>query len=255
MEQNTRTFSVEIAQIAVFKKLIKQIKKVDSEISMVFNPKTEIDSGGITLNKLSADKSVLVKVKLDTFNKFECVGRTVIGLDMKELHCMLKTISDDNPIELYMNNGTKNILYIHSGEIDLEVHLMNIENQETNIPKTMFETKITMGSLRFQTICKNLNNNSKWIEIASIGNDISFRCERDNSGSKIIQHCPAIILENNNVTVSNTYESKHLAHFSKCNKFSPTITIFMKNDFPLILDISLGTLGKMYVFITPVVTA
>ena len=56
-----------------------------------------------------------------------------------------------------------------------------------------------------------------------------------------------------NQLVQGVYELRHLMGFSKCNKLCPTIDIYLKNEFPLVLIISIATLGKMYVFLSPIV--
>ena len=52
--------------------------------------------------------------------------------------------------------------------------------------------------------------------------------------------------------VQGVYELRNLMNFSKCNKLCNTIELYLKNDFPLVLVISVATLGKMYVFLSPI---
>ena len=70
-----------------------------------------------------------------------------------------------------------------SEETDIEINLMEIGNSELPIPQAKFQNKIMMASDKFHTICKHLNNNSTYVEITSIGNQISFRGQ--NEGGKI----------------------------------------------------------------------
>jgi hypothetical protein len=51
--------------------------------------------------------------------------------------------------------------------------------------------------------------------------------------------------------IKNTYEAEDLVIFSDCFKLCQTIDIKIKNDFPLVLVMSAGSLGKMFVSISP----
>jgi len=199
------------------------------------------------------------------FDYFRCdEPKITIGVDMHNLHVHLKMVNDDDPILLYMNRNNRSILYISSlnenkkssEETDIEVYLMDIGNPEMPIPRTEFQNRIQMASDKFHNICKHLNNNSTFVEITSVGNEISFRGQ--NEGGKITMSYKDTNHSKKNdkadQVVQGIYELRNLMCFSKCNKLCSIIDIYLKNDFPVVLVISVSTLGKMYVFISPIET-
>lgn len=221
------------------------------------------NTGGIRILRLTQDKAVLIKLILDAvnFESFKCTEpKITIGIDVTQLHGMLKSINDNDPITLYMNRDNRSVLHIHSAsennghieETDLEICLMEVGNQEMPLPRAEFENRITMASDKFHTICKNLNNNAVHVEITSIDNEISFKGKSE--GGKISRTYKDDISKKDkqNLVIQGNYELRNLMYFSKCNKLCPTIDIYLKNDFPLVLVISVATLGKMYIFLTPV---
>ncbi len=224
------------------------------------------NKGGIRILRLTEDKSILVKVNLDSINfeHFRCdEPKITIGVDMHNLHSQLKMINDDDPIIMYMNRDNRSTLYIRSlnegnessEETDIEVFLMEIGNSELPIPKTKFQNRITMASDKFHNICKKLNNNSVSVEITSVGNEIKFRGQ--NESGKVTMSYKDTNYNSNKKSdsdqiVQGMYELRNLMGFSKCNKLCPTIDIYLKNDFPLVLVIGVQTLGKMYVFLSPI---
>lgn len=224
------------------------------------------NTGGIRILRLTEDKNILIKLNLDAdnFEEFECLEpKIIIGVDMHNLHAMLKLVNDDDPITLYMNKDNRSALYIQgsnasndcSEETDIEIYLMDIGNPEMPIPQTEFQNKITMASDKFHTICKHLNNNSTFVEITSINNEISFRGQ--NEGGKVTMsykdiHITGKRKDKPEQVVQGVYELRNLMNFSKCNKLCNTIDIYLKNDFPLVLVISVATLGKMYIFLSPI---
>jgi proliferating cell nuclear antigen PCNA len=223
------------------------------------------NSGGIRILRLTEDKSILIKLNLDAsnFEYFKCLEpKITIGVDMHNLHALLKMINDDDPIIIYMNRDNRSTLYIRSlnennessEETDLEIYLLEISNPDMPLPQTEFQNKITMASDKFHAICKHLNNNSTTVEITSIGSEILFRGE--NEGGKVRKAYKDVNYtskkkDKSDQVVQGIYELRNLMCFSKCNKLCNTIEIYLKNDFPLVLVISVGTLGKMYVFLTP----
>jgi len=227
------------------------------------------NTGGIRILRLTEDKSILIKLNLDAihFEHFRCdEPKITIGVDMHMLHALLKMVNDDDPIILYMNRDNRSALYIRSlnennestEETDIEIYLMEIGNPEMPIPQTEFQNKITMASDKFHTICKHLNNNSTFVEITSINNEILFRGQ--NEGGKVTMSYKDINYNSKkkdkpDQVVQGVYELRNLMGFSKCNKLCSAIEIYLKNDFPLVLVISVASLGKMYVFLSPIENA
>lgn len=228
--------------------------------------KQKKNTGGIRILRLTEDKSILIKLNLDAsqFEYFRCdEPKITIGVDMHTLHALLKMVNDDDPIVFYMNRDNRSALYIRSlnenndssEETDIEIYLMEIGNPEMPIPQTEFQNKITMASDKFHQICKHLHNNSTFVEITSINNEISFRGQ--NEGGKVTMSYKDSNYNKKkgdkpDQVVQGVYELRNLMGFSKCNKLCNTIDIYLKNDFPLVLMISVATLGKMYVFLSPI---
>ncbi len=237
----------------------KSLKQPIKEKTIPDNKKK--NSGGIRILRLTQDKSVLIKLILDAsnFEYFKCTEpKITIGIDMSQLHNMLKSINDNDPITLYMNRNNRSTLHIHSNsehkeETDLEVYLMDIGNQEIPLPRAEFQNKITIASDKFHAICKQLNNTSVHVEITSVDNEIQFNGK--NEGGKISRTYRDDNLKKKKGpthVVQGVYELRNLMYFSKCNKLCQTIDMYLRNDFPLVLVISIATLGKMYIFLTPV---
>ena len=226
--------------------------------------KQEVNVGGIRIIKLSEDKSILIKLKLDAcnFNEFYCgEPKITIGVDMQKLNTMLKTINDEDPIMMYMLRNNRSVLYIKSlsedmetsEKTDLEVYLMEIPNPSVPVHSVKFENIITMDSSKFHTFCKQLHANSVFVEIASIGNEILFNGNNENGKiTKTFQSSNHKKGRGDQV-VQGMYELKNLTIFSKCKQMSDVTEIYLKNDFPLVLASSVATLGKLYVFLTPIV--
>src|SRR3984885_4360384 len=222
------------------------------------------NTGGIRILRLTEEQDVLVKLTLeaDKFEYFRCdEPKITIGVDMHAFIAHLKMISDDDPLVMYMNKDNRSSLFIlatgaeNNEETDIEFSLIDIPNQEYPIPKTVFQNKITIAQDKFHQICKNLNSNASHIEIRSVNDQMSFTGRSENGKvtmtykDKDYKHNKEYGKEE--LVFQGIYELKNLMYFSKCNKICSTIDLYLKNDFPLVLVIEVGSLGKMYVFMMP----
>jgi hypothetical protein len=90
------------------------------------------------------------------------------------------------------------------------------------------------------------------VEITSSGSDLIFKCDGDFAEQE------TIISENSNVNikvektsshdseiVQGIFELKHLVLFTKCTSLCPSITLYLKNDYPLILLYTVANLGEL----------
>jgi proliferating cell nuclear antigen PCNA len=237
--------------------------------------------------KISECGSILVHLALDSknFDYFHCSSPTMmISVDITNLNNKLQLITGEDPIVIYMSKDNRSVLYIKSStegngaggeESSIELALMEEEYVEMKIPKTEFISMITIKSNDFHNMCKKIQNNTHVVEIIMVGDRITFRgndeggklqktfidnsCKNNddddednaNQDGKLQKKKDKIVKVDNEI-VQGKFNLKSITGFSKCNKLSETITIYMKNNYPLLLCIEVSALGKLYVFLTPV---
>lgn len=259
---NANILEIKTSETRAIKQLFKKLKNLTYCANINFvapNP-----TGGIMINNLTDDRSVFIKIKLDAdkFEKFYCKDKIVkAGVNILEFNCILKKLNDNEPITFYMNNDSKNILYIKGTindttngktQMDEKLYLLDLGDINMPIPKTEFQNKITIDSGKLHNIC-NLCDSHQFITIITHGNEIIFKA---NSDSQIIHLSMKDINFDSGkepLHIEGMYEIYELKNFSKCDKLCSTIDIYHKKDFPLVLHIPITILGNMYVFIAPVV--
>lgn len=269
-----RVLEIHTTQTAEFKKAIERVANVITECCITFiAPREAVEgekknNGGIRIFKLSSNKSIMIKVNLDAskFEKFYCGEQKItIGLDMPSFHNWLKSISDSDTLMMYMNRDQRSVLYVRSVSesdtgreaTDVTINLMDLANTEKELPPTKFDNITIMSAKKFNDICKDLNNNStRVVEIASVNGDLSFTGSNENGKITRIysdkEDGPIKKDKNKQKIVQGLYDLKNLMAFSKCGKITETVSIHLKNDFPLILALTVGNLGHMYVFLAPI---
>ena len=133
---------------------------------------------------------------------------------------------------------------------------MDLHEDNIQIPPAVFDSVITMPSVDFQKICRDMHNLAENIEIKSLENQLIFSCSgqfasqetsigETNSGLSFVQN------QNPDEIVQGVFALKHLVLFSKCTNLCNNIELYLKNDYPLILKYQVASLGNIKLCLAP----
>jgi proliferating cell nuclear antigen len=138
--------------------------------------------------------------------------------------------------------------------------LFDTDVEDIQIPSLNFTSIIHMPSLDLQKICRDMNalGEKLDVEITSSGSDLIFKCmgdfaeqetiisENDNSNMKVHKSAGSTA-----EIVQGIFQLKHLVLFTKCTSLCPSIELYLKNDFPLILRYTVANLGEVKLVLAP----
>lgn len=259
MTMSAKNYCVEIrtVQSVSFKVLVEALKELLTDTCI------EIDAQGFRIVAMDTSHVVLVHLKLDAdkFEYYYCPNKVVIGVNMLNMHKLIKTINNNDMLTLFVENDNMNHLgvKIENGttKTQFKLNLLDLDNTKISIDPAQFTTVVTMPSCEFQKICRDMNNLAEYMEIKNIQNTLIFSCKGDFC-------CQETILsdnENGVHRISNTgseseivqgvFSIKHLVLFTKCTNLGNTCEIFLKNDYPLILRYSVASLGEIKLCLAP----
>ena len=136
------------------------------------------------------------------------------------------------------------------------LNLMDLHEDNIQIPPAVFDSVITMPSVDFQKICRDMHNLAENIEIKSLENQLIFSCTgqfasqetsigETNTGLSFVQN------QNPDEIVQGIFALKHLVLFSKCTNLCNNIELYLKNDYPLILKYQVASLGSIKLCLAP----
>ena len=224
----------------------------------------ECNSDGIKLRAVDAGRIVLVHTKLEgsKFEDYYCPNPIVMGLNMEDFFKIIKNMENSDTLKLFIHKKNLNVLGIETyckeeNTCDTTyLNLMDLSNNDLNIPPIEFDNVIVMSSNRFQKICRNIHNFSERIEIECVGSELCFRGCNTNvkqeckikpteNGMKFIQN------ENPDEIIQGEFDLKHLVLFSKCSNLSNTIQLHIKNDFPLVIKCDVSNIGQIKLCLAP----
>lgn len=259
---NGNLFEVRTVQSSAFRTLIEGLKEILAEANL------EFDSTGIRIIDVNETHTVLTYLRLhaDKFEYFYCPAKHILGVNMMYLFKLIKTLSNNDSLTLFLPASNPNKLGIRAENAEkqttntwmMKLFDTNVENIE--LPNIPYISMITMPSTDFQKICRDFNALAEMLEITSSNSDLIFRCIGDfvdgetvilseNQGGVKVQKL-ASTASGNEIT-QGIFELKYLVMFTKCTNLCPTIEIYIRNDFPLALRYMVANLGEVRLVLAP----
>ena len=145
---------------------------------------------------------------------------------------------------------------------NFKLNLLDLEDDDIEVPPTEFESVLTMPSSDFHKICRDMYNIAEYIEIKSVCKKLVFSCKGDFAQQETIlgETDNGMCIdpdkageEDSALIVQGVYELKNLVLFTKCTNLCNNIEIFMKNDYPLVIKYTVASLGHIHLCLTPII--
>jgi proliferating cell nuclear antigen len=124
------------------------------------------------------------------------------------------------------------------------------------MPETEFATRVTMPSLDFQKICRDMTLlSAKTVDIENVGNTLTFSCKGPFASQTVTMGDSAsemsIAKKETGEVVKGTFSLPHLVLFTKCSNLSNNLEIHMKNDWFLMIRYVIANLGDIKLCLMP----
>ena len=249
--ENGNLFEIRTVQSAAFRTLIEALKDILTDANI------EFDSTGMKILAVDDTHTVLTYLKLESsrFETFYCPSKQVLGINMINFFKLIKTISNNDHLTLFLQANNPNKLGIRADNAEKGttntwmMKLYDIRMETMEFPNITFTSVIHMPSLDFQKICRDFNQLAERLEITSSNADLIFRCMGDFvDGETVIMsnNQSGITVERNtNEIVQGVFEMKFLMTFTKCTSLCSSVQIHLKNDRPLVLRYMVANLGEI----------
>jgi len=251
-------FRIRTVKAAPFRTLIEAIKDILTDANL------EFDSTGMKIMAMDGTHTILVHLRLqgDRFDEFYCPQKHVLGINMINLFKLVKTMSNNESIVLYMKKSdtTKLGIEILNGEKQMVTHfalnLIELDVNTFSIPPVQFSSIITMPSTDFQKIIRDMHTLGEIVEIQSASQELVFRCKGDYAEQETIFSIGQNGLAQSKTPteiVQGNFFLKHLVLFTKCTSLCSDISLYLKNDYPIIVEYNVAGLGEIKLALAPAV--
>jgi len=257
---NGNLLEIRTVQAGAFRTLIEALKEILTEANL------EIDATGVKVMSVDETHTVLVYLRLfnDRFENYFCPAKHILGVNMIYLFKLIKTMGNNDSLTLYLPASNPNKLGIRMENAEKStvtnyfLKLFDTNIDEIQIPNLNFSNIIHMPSTDLQKICRDMNTLGEKldVEITSAGTDLVFKCEGDFAEQETIMSENNATMKvhksgNTNEVVQGIFQLKHLVLFTKCTSLCPSIEMYLKNDYPLILKYTVANLGEIKLVLAP----
>lgn len=220
--------------------------------------------GGLRIHQFKPTGDLLVVVNLfaHEFQEFYCESRTSVGIDVQRTHKAINNLQDSDVITMYILKSNPTSICINSmrndsedksgGSTTITITLSHPQNENMPLKKAVPERRLTMSMAAFKKVCKAASEVSPIIEIRTCNNDVTFKSVNDTTTyERTFTDLSRGNKPDKDHVVIGQYNVRTLMDFSKSENLSKQLDINMRNDFPLILNIKTGSLGRMSVIVAP----
>jgi proliferating cell nuclear antigen len=258
---------IRTVQSSVIKTLVEALKELLTDVVL------EVDETGLRVIAMNKACAVLVHLKLDAtrFELFRCSRPLNIGINIINLHKLIKTVGNSDTLTLYVEEGEGHLgIKIDSSEKNsrtvYHLNLLDMENTKITVSPMQFDDVIVLTSTEFQKLCRDMHNIADVVEIKVVNGEVTFSCRGDFStqetvlGNGCLQKvAPEEKEDGGNTTDPDAHSSitqgmfnlDYLVMFTRCTNLSPTVQLYLKNDFPLFVRYTVSNLGEIKLVCAP----
>jgi len=269
-------------QTPAIKVLCDTLNSLLTDVNFVFYPKfieNESDDtdniqpdnkqiGGLIIKEINKTGTILVYTKLDAdkfdyYNYNYSKSKLSLGLNLNNLLKCLKCMShfDTMTWQVESEDINKLIVILESSERKekkiFKLNLMDLEEEKYEVEPIDFPFSITMPSQDFHKYCKDMSSATDKIELICTKNkvifsgngelgQVEFEVGETNGGLSIDVNSSCY-----EEIVQGLFELRFLIIFTKCTNLCPTVTLYLKNDYPLIVRYAISSLGEVKLVLSP----
>jgi len=248
-------FEIKTIQSSIIKTLIEALKEILNDTVI------EINSDCIKIVTMDNSHIILVHLKLfaEKFEYYTCNKPISIGINMLNLYKIIKTVNNNDVLTLFIYQNNLNQLGIKIENMEKNtkttyfLNLLDLNNDQFEIPEVEFNSVITLPSNDFQKLMRDMNNIADFVEIKNVDNKFILTCQGDFCSQETVlsDNELVIINSNNNEIIQGNFNLKYLVLFTKCTNLSNTVELYLKNDYPLIIKYTVASIGSIKLCLSP----
>ena len=252
--------NLKTVQSSNIKTLFEVLKEVLlGDINIIFTP----DSVKVVEMNDSRMAMVYLNLQSEAFEQYHCEKEIHVGLNTTNFYKVIKIAKNSDTISFFIEKNKEEFLGVKMENMDdnrvfeSRIPLLDIGSPVMEIPKLEYPTVISLPSVKFQKYIKDLNSlgTDCRLDITSVGQQLTFSCKGDFSDNKaVFGNSDDTNFNNNNSfeVIQGTFSLKFLILFTKATSLCQTVQIYMKNDFSIILEYCVGSLGSLRFILSPI---
>lgn len=237
----------------------------NSKNEKVLNNQKKI--GGLKIKEVNKTSSILVHCNLDA-DKFECYEynyhkkKLTLGINLANLLKALKCMTNFDTMTWAIDEEDINKLIVILENVErnekktFKLNLMDLDDEKYEVEPVKFPFYAIMPSQEFHKYCKDMSSVTEKMDIKCT-NDHLFFSGKGGIGNFEFELGESVggltigVNTDKNDIVQGLFELKYLIIFTKCTNLCSQVTLYLKNDYPLIVKYTVAALGEIKLVLSP----
>uniref|UniRef100_A0A4X2MBR6 DNA sliding clamp PCNA n=1 Tax=Vombatus ursinus TaxID=29139 RepID=A0A4X2MBR6_VOMUR len=225
----------------------------------------DISSGGVNLQSMDSSHISLVQLTLrsEGFDTYRCDRNLDMGVNLTSTSKILKCASNEDIITLRAEDNADTLALIFEAPnqekvSDYEMKLMDLDVEQLGIPEQEYSYVVKMPSGEFARICRDLSHIGDAVVISCAKDGVKFSASGElGSGNVKLSQTSNVDKEEEAVTIEMnepvqlTFALRYLNFFTKATPLSPTVTLSMSADVPLVVEYKIADMGHLKYYLAP----
>jgi|TARA_B110000285_G_scaffold223672_1_gene279490 proliferating cell nuclear antigen len=228
-------------QASAFKSTFEVLKDILNDVNIYFKP------DGMYIVTLDTARTSLIDMYLsaDNFEEYSCTEEMEAGINMSNMHKLLKTITNNDVLVMSINSKEFMNLEIHNENkktcTKFALKLLDINENQIEVPDVHMTMNTSLPSVDFQRMCRDMSNIGEEIEIMREGNKLILSVNGDFANQETVIECTE-----ESPKMSGVYSLKYMNIFTKATSMCSTVQIMQEeqNRF-LVLKYNVANLGEL----------
>ncbi|KAI9189701.1 proliferating cell nuclear antigen [Blastocladiella emersonii ATCC 22665] len=246
------------------------LKKIlDAVKDLVQDANFDCNETGIALQAMDTSHVALVALLLraEGFDPFRCDRNLSLGVNFSTLAKVLKCAGNDDVLTIKAGEDADVLnLTFESPKTDrlseFDIKLMTVDTEHLSIPETDFTAMVKLPSAEFQRICNDLSVLGETVNIEVIKDSVKFSAAGDSGTGSITLRPNGKKADDKDASsevaitltepVNLGFSLKYLKMFSKAATMSPSVTLSLSTDVPLLVEYTMDEdLGFIRFYLAP----
>jgi proliferating cell nuclear antigen len=234
-------------QASAVRSTFEVLKDILNDVNVYF------DTSGVRILTLDTAKTALIDLYLnaDNFEEYDCPHDVVAGINISNTFKLLKSISNNDTITMEITTNDKIDIKIENEMkkscTKFKLKLLDIDEDQIEIPDVKMSVITTLPSTDFQRICRDMNNFATEVNISRSDDNLIVKCEGDFASQETIINCKDDHIFKG--TIGGLYSLKYLNLFTKATGMCSSVQLMQEesNRF-LVLKYNIANLGEIKFF-------
>ena len=228
-------------QASAIKSTFEVLKDILNDVNIYFKP------DGMYIVTLDTARTSLIDMFLsaDNFEEYSCIEDMEAGINMSNMHKLLKTITNNDVLVMSINSKEYMNLEIHNENkktcTKFALKLLDINENQIEVQDVHMTMNTSLPSVDFQRMCRDMSNIGEEIEIMREGNKLILSVNGDFANQETVIECTE-----ESPKMSGMYSLKYMNIFTKATSMCSTVQIMQEeqNRF-LVLKYNVANLGEL----------